>query len=110
MEFNKICCKCFKQKPSTKFKLFNNKYISNECDDCKKEYQLIYQKEYRAKHKQQILERDRIRRELAKKNREPRITKSESNLCSKKGCYEHKIEFKGLLDYCKSHAFDKLYG
>ncbi len=110
----KICHKCLEPKPITSFRFNSNGYQLNECDDCKAEYQKIYQAKYTAANKKVISDKAKEKRAIARTNRVHRIkpnhktNKELQGLCLNRGCHEHSVEFKGLTSYCKSHAFDQL--
>lgn len=109
----KICQTCFKSKNINLFKFNSNGYQLNKCDDCQKEYQIEYQARYKLANKELISQKakdKRTRNRILGITKTYNVAKNKTNThtCSVRGCYEEIVEYKGVIDCCKSHAFDKL--
>ncbi len=104
---DKICQTCFESKPLSLFDFTKTGNLRSGCNDCKKDYQLIYQAKYREVNKEMIKTRD-AKRDRRKDKSRISTTKQTLDMCNKRGCYDKHIEFMGITGYCKSHAFDKL--
>jgi hypothetical protein len=92
----KICIKCFKAIPLHEFKLNSRGYRYGSCTPCINAYQAAYK----------IANKDRLRQYHINKNISER--KVSKGICNKRCCQEPIFEYKGILKYCRSHAFDEI--
>ena len=99
---DKTCNTCKETKSIDEFLLTKDKYRLNDCKECKKKYQKRYIEDNKEKLKIKALAKAKVEYVYTSER------KSNSNYCNIKGCTEHKVEYLGMNNYCKSHAFDKL--
>jgi hypothetical protein len=101
----KICEKCFKGKLLKDFGRTPKGNPTASCNECKADYQRIYQLNYNRKNREMI----NAKRRAIRSSRSPR-TKNPEKIkikCGYNNCKEMRGLFYGLTRYCKSHAFDK---
>jgi hypothetical protein len=97
MSDHKVCIKCIEGKPLNAFKINSRGKLKGSCIECDAAYQKAYKDANRVSINKYI---------RAYRNATPRAPKAD-NICSAKWCQEHIVEYKGIVGYCKSHAFDK---
>ena len=98
----KTCNPCKESKSINEFLLTKGKYRLNDCIECKRKYQKKYREENKEKLKIKAQSKATVEYVYTSER------KTNSNNCNIKGCTEHKVNYLGMNNYCKSHAFDKL--
>jgi len=97
----KVCSKCNCEKPTEEFYTTKGGSTLKDCRECRNEYQRGYQKFYRQNNKDKVDRWNANRRA----GRTPRRKKP--HICMIRYCDSPSEEYKGIVGYCKSHAFDK---